>query len=148
MLKRLVVESGIETPTVDDLIRLDRQRKGKRLANQDWTSPLDPEARIAKQKDDRTHLAYKPEHAVDLDTGAIVAAALHPADQGDTGTLPETLAAAEANLAAVDAAPTPEEPAARPGRRSGGGRRPACPGGAPRARPHVGRPPPRTRLAG
>ena len=47
MLKRLAVESGIETPTVDDLIRLDRQRKGKRLSNQDWTSPVDPEARIA-----------------------------------------------------------------------------------------------------
>ena len=74
MLKRLAVESGIATPTAEDLIRLDRQRKGKRLSNQDWTSPVDPEARIAKLKDDRTHLAYKPEHAVDLDTGAIVAA--------------------------------------------------------------------------
>ena len=52
-----------------------------------------------------------PENAVDLDTGAIVAAEIHTADQGDTTTLPETLAAAEANLAAVDAAPTPEEPA-------------------------------------
>ena len=111
MLKRLAVESGIETPTADDLIRLDRQRKGKRLSNQDWTSPVDPEARIAKLKDGRTRLAYKPEHAVDLDTGAIVAAAIHPADQGDTATLPETLKAAEANLAAVGAGPTAEEPA-------------------------------------
>jgi transposase len=90
MLKRLAVESGIETPTVDDLIRLDRQRKGKRLSNQDWTSPVDPEARIAKLKDGRTRLAYKPEHAVDLETGAIVAAEIHPADRGDTATLPET----------------------------------------------------------
>src|ERR671912_1604595 len=97
MLKRLAVESGIATPTADDLIRLDPKRKGKRLSNQDWTSPVDPEARIAKLKDGRTHLAYKPEHAVDLDTGAIVAAAIHPADQGDTGTLPETLKAAEGN---------------------------------------------------
>ena len=62
-------------------------------------------------KDGRTRLAYKPEHAVDLDTGAIVAAEIHPADQGDTTTLPGTLEAAEANLAAVDAAPTPEDPA-------------------------------------
>src|ERR687884_521013 len=67
--------------------------------------------RIAKLKDGRTHLAYKPEHAVDLDTGAIVAAEVHAADQGDTATLPATLAAAEANLAAVGAAPTPEDPA-------------------------------------
>jgi transposase len=111
MLRRLAVESGIETPTADDLIRLDRKRKGKRLSNQDWTSPTDPAARIAKLKDGRTRLAYKPEHAVDLDTGAIVAAAIHAADEGDTTTLPETLKAAEANLAVLDAAPTAEEPA-------------------------------------
>ena len=83
MLKRLAVESGIATPTAEDLIRLDRQRKGKRLSNEDWTSPVDPEAKIAKLKDGRTRLAYKPEHAVDLDTGAIVAAEVHPADQSD-----------------------------------------------------------------
>jgi transposase len=111
MLERLAAASGIATPTAEDLIRLDRQRQGKRLSNRDWTSPSDPEARIAKLKDGRTHLAYQPEHAVDLDTGAIVAAEIHPADQGDTATLPATLEAAEANLAAVDAAPTPEDPA-------------------------------------
>jgi transposase len=111
MLVRLAQESGIATPTAEDLIRLDRQRQGKRLSNRDWTSPSDPEARIAKLKDGRTHLAYKPEHAVDLDTGAIVAAEIHLADQGDTATLPATLEAAAANLAAVDAAPTPEDPA-------------------------------------
>ena len=57
-------------------------------------------------KDGRTHLAYKPEHAVDLDTGIIVAAALHPADNGDTTTLAGTLSAAEKNLAQINAAPT------------------------------------------
>ena len=111
MLVRLAQESGIATPTAEDLIRLDRRRQGKRLSNQDWSSPSDPEAKIAKLKDGRTHLAYKPEHAVDLDTGAIVAAEIHPADQGDTTTLPATLETAEANLAAVDAAPTPASPA-------------------------------------
>jgi transposase len=111
MLRRLAVESGIATPTAEDLVRLDRKRRGKRLSNRDWTSPTDPEARIAKLKDGRTRLAYKPEHAADLDTGAIVAAAIHPADRGDPATLPDTLEAAEANLAAVDAAPTPEDPA-------------------------------------
>ena len=110
MLERLAKESGIETPTAEDLIRLDRQRKGKRLSNQDWTSPTDPEAKIAKLKDGRTHLAYKPEHAVDLDSGAIVAAEIHPGDQGDTATMPATLEAAATNLAAVDAAPTVEDP--------------------------------------
>ena len=111
MLKRLAKESGIETPTAEDLIRLDRQRKGKRLSNADWVSPSDPEAKVAKMKDGRTRLAYQPEHAVDLDTGAIVAAEIHSADQGDTTTLPETLKAAEAGLAAVGAAPTPDDPA-------------------------------------
>ena len=111
MLGRLAAASGIATPTAEDLVRLDRRRKGKRLSNADWTSPSDPEARIAELKDGRTRLAYKPEHAVDLDTGAIVAAEVHPADRGDAATLPATLEAAEANLAAVGAAPTPEAPA-------------------------------------
>jgi transposase len=111
MLKRLAEESGIATPTAENLVRLDRKRKGKRLSNAEWAAPTDPEARIAKLKDGRTRLAYKPEHAVDLDTGAIVTAEIHAADRGDTATLPDTLAAAEANLAAVDAAPRPDEPA-------------------------------------
>jgi transposase len=110
MLTEMAKESGIETPSADDLVRLDRTRKGKKLSNEEWTSQTDPDARIAKLKDGRTHLAYKPEHAVDLDTGVIVAAALHPADQGDTTTIEGTLAAAEKNLAQVDAAPTNEEP--------------------------------------
>src|SRR5689334_12726326 len=111
MLERLAKESGIATPTAEDLVRLDRERKGERLSNAEWASPTDPEARIAKLKDGRTRLAYKPEHAVDPDTGAIVAAEVHPADQGDTATLPGTLAAAEADLTAVGAGPTPEDPA-------------------------------------
>ena len=111
MLARLAQESGIETPTAEDLARLDRKRKGKKLSNQDWVSRSDPEAKIAKMKDGTTHLAYKPEHAVDLDTGAVVAAELHPADEGDTTTLEKTLAAAKENLEAVDAAPTAEDPA-------------------------------------
>ncbi len=109
MLERLARESGVETPTAEDLARL--ERKGKKLSNTDWVSKSDPEAKIAKMKDGTTHLAYKPEHAVDLDTGAVVAAELHPADEGDTTTLSKTLAKAEANLGAVDAAPTAEDPA-------------------------------------
>jgi transposase len=110
MLTQMARESGIATPTTDDLVRLDRARKGQRLSNEEWTSKTDPQAKIAKLKDGRTHLAYKPEHAVDLDTGIVVAAALHPADHGDTTTLQGTLAAAEKNLSQIDAAPTKEEP--------------------------------------
>ena len=111
MLERLARESGVETPTAEDLARLEHKRKGKKLSNTDWVSKSDPEAKIAKMKDGTTHLAYKPEHAVDLDTGAVVAAELHPGDEGDTTTLSKTLAKAEANLGAVDAAPTSEDPA-------------------------------------
>ena len=101
MLTRMAQESGIETPTAEDLARFDRKRKGKTLSNADWESPTDPDARIAKMKDGTTHLAYKPEHAVDLDTGVVVAAPIHPADEGDTTTLSPTLEAAARNLDAV-----------------------------------------------
>lgn len=111
MLKRLAVESGIETPTADDLIRLDRKRPGKKLSNEDWESPTDSDARIARMKDGRTRLAYKPEHAVDLDTGAVLAAPVHHADRGDTKTLPKTIDKTTRNLAAIERAPTTEAPA-------------------------------------
>ena len=111
MLKRLAKESGIETPTADDLVRMDKTRPGKKLSNEDWRSPADPDARIAKMKDGRTRLGYKPEHAVDLDSGAIVAAPIHTADQGDTKTLPATLEVAKANLKTLGRAPIQDDPA-------------------------------------
>ncbi|MGA1087653.1 MAG: transposase [Ilumatobacteraceae bacterium] len=110
MLTRMAKESGIETPTTEELIRLDKARKNKKLSNAEWMSPIDPDARIAKMKDGTTHLAYKPEHAVDLDTGAIVAAPIHAADEGDTRTIGETLQVVQANLAEIDLAPTENEP--------------------------------------
>jgi len=112
MLTRMAKDSGIETPSAEDLARLDRKRKGKKLSNDAWTSPTDPDAKIARMKNGTTHLAYKPEHAVDLDTGAIVAAPIHPANEGDVATLPTTLKAAADNLAAINLAPTQENPCA------------------------------------
>src|SRR5712672_3270493 len=94
-LTGLAKTSGIETPTRDDLARLDRKRK-KKTSNKDWTNPHDPDAKVTKMKDGRTHLAHKAEHAVDLETGAIVAVTLQGADAGDTTTIVETaIAAAE-----------------------------------------------------
>jgi len=94
-LTGLAQASGIETPTREDLARLDRKRK-KTTSNQDWKHPWDPDAKVAKMKDGRTHLAHKAEHAVDLDTGAMVAVTVQGADQGDTTTIIETaIAAAE-----------------------------------------------------
>src|SRR5271157_315979 len=98
-LRGLAKASGIATPTREDLVRLDRKRK-KRMSNQEWKSPADGDARIAKMKDGRTHLAHKAEHAVDLDTGAVVAVTLQGADQGDTATLDETLS--EAGMAVAE----------------------------------------------
>ena len=111
MLERMAQASGIATPTAEDLIRLDRKRRGKKLSNEDWVSRSDPEARIARMKDGTTHLAYKPEHAVDLDTGAVIAAEMHLADAGDTATLTGTLHVAQRNLASLSAAPSSDDPA-------------------------------------
>jgi len=94
-LTRLAETSGIKTPTREALARLDRKRT-KKTSNKDWTSPADPDAKVTKMKDGRTHLAHKAEHAVDLETGAIVAITLQGADEGDTTTIVETaIAAAE-----------------------------------------------------
>ncbi|HYA73114.1 MAG TPA: transposase [Roseiarcus sp.] len=110
MLEHMAKASGIKTPSAEDLARFDRKRKGKKLSNEDWASGSDAEAKIARMKDGTTHLAYKPEHAVDLDTGVIVAAPIHKADRGDTTTLGETLETAKANLSAVGLAPTLDAP--------------------------------------
>ena len=92
-LTRLAETSGIKTPTREVLARLDRKRK-KKTSNKDWTNPHDPDAKVTKMKDGRTHLAHKAEHAVDLETGAIVAVTLQGADEGDTTTIRETATAA------------------------------------------------------
>ena len=89
-LTKLAQASGIETPTREDLARLDRTRK-KKGSNDDWTHPHDPDAKITKMKDGRTHLAHKAEHAVDLETGAVVAVTIQDADEGDTTTSHATL---------------------------------------------------------
>jgi transposase len=111
MLERMAEASGIATPTAEDLTRMDRQRRGKRLSNEEWMSSTDPEARIARMKDGTTHLAYKPEHAVDPDSGAVIAAEIHLADEGDTAPITGTLEAAQRNLARLGAAPCSEAPA-------------------------------------
>jgi transposase len=107
-LTRLAKASGIETPTREDLTRLDRKRK-KKTSNKDWTNPHDPGAKVAKMKDGRTHRAHKAEHAVDLETGAIIAVTLQGADEGDTTTIVETaIAAAEQVEDAQAGVPEPQ----------------------------------------
>jgi len=99
-LTKLAKESGIETPTREDLARLDRKR-AKKGSNQDWMHPHDPDARITKMKDGSTHLAHKTENAVDLDTGVVVGVTVQPADKGDTTTMIETLITAAEQVETV-----------------------------------------------
>jgi len=102
-LERLAKESGIETPTREDLAKLDKKRKNK-ASNDDWQNPSDPDAKITKMKDGTTHLAHKAEHAVDLGEGghgAILAVNVCDAAAGDTATLIDTIVASTENLRAV-----------------------------------------------
>jgi transposase len=101
-LTKLAKASGIGTPTRADLARIDRKRK-KKGSNDDWTHPHDPDAKITKMKDGRTHLAHKAEHAVDLETGAIIGITVQDADDGDTTTIQATLPEAAEQLDAAGA---------------------------------------------
>ncbi len=99
-LTRLAQASGIATPTRAELARFDRTRK-KKGSNDDWTHPQDPDAKITKMKDGRTHLAHTAEQAVDLATGAIVGVTVQDANEGDTTTMVETLITAAEQIEAV-----------------------------------------------
>ena len=102
-LTRLAKESGIGTPTREDLARVDKTRKNK-ASNDDWHNPHDPDAKITKTKDGTTHLAHKAEHAVDLGEqghGAILAVNVCDAAAGDTATVVDTIVQATENLAGL-----------------------------------------------
>jgi transposase len=96
-LKRLLVEQGVENPTDEDARRFDRKRP-KKGSNQEWQSPADPDSRITKMKDTRTHLAYKAEHVVDLDSEFVIAAPIYQADQSDQATLVDSILHAQVKL--------------------------------------------------
>src|SRR2546428_4392719 len=107
-LTRLAKDSGIATPTREQLAKLDRKR-ARKGSNEDWRNPHDPEAHLTKMKDGRTHLAYKAEHAVDLETGAVVAVTVAAGDAGDTATILETLPQAGEHIAQVACTTNNEE---------------------------------------
>lgn len=108
-LKRLAKEAGIDDPTDAELRRMDRKRKGKKVSNQEWESPSDPDSRIARMKDGTTHFAYKAEHVVDVESDVIVAAEIYQGDEADTATVVETARAARENLETVESERTGEE---------------------------------------
>jgi transposase len=85
-------------PTAEEVRRYDKKRKNKRVSNEEWVSPNDPESRITQLKDGRTHLAYKAEHVVDLKTDMVLAAEVRPADHADTQTVADSVVEAQHNL--------------------------------------------------
>jgi transposase len=114
-LKKLAAEAGIENPSDEDLRRFDRQRPNKKVSNKEWASPTDADSRIAKMKDGTTHLAYKAEHVVDLDSDLVVAACIHTADRTDGDTLIESVVTAQVNLARAGSEAVIEEAVADKG---------------------------------
>jgi transposase len=113
-LKRLAAEAGVTEPTAEDLRRLDRKRP-KKGSNKEWESPTDPDSRIARMKDGRTHLAYKAEHVVDLDSEFVLAAEVYAADRPDPATLVESVLAAQVNVVLAGSPQEIEEAAADKG---------------------------------
>ncbi len=101
-LKRLMQEEGLiepsDDPSDEELRRYDKQRKNKKVSNAEWTSETDPESRITRMKDGRTHLAYKAEHVIDLETEVVLAAEIYTADTGDTDTLVDSVMEAQTHL--------------------------------------------------
>lgn len=114
-LRKLAAEAGLENPKTEELIRFDKKRQGKTMSNEDWQSPADPDSKIAKMKDGTTHLAYKAEHVVDLQSSLVLAAEIYPADQSDGNTVAASVLTAELNLARAGSAAEIEEIAADKG---------------------------------
>jgi len=116
---RLMREDGTigpdEEPTDEDIRRYDKKRKNKRVSNDDWQSKSDPDSRIMKMKDGRTHLAYKAEHVVDLESELVVAAEVYSGDRGDTDTMADSLLQARVNLNEANSDVQIEEAAADKG---------------------------------
>lgn len=99
-LDELLKAAGVQSPTAEQRRQMDKKRK-KKMSNKEWENPHDPEAKIIKLKDGRTHFGYKDEHTVDLDTGAVVAVVVQPGDRGDPQSMPQTVKEANENLVSI-----------------------------------------------
>ena len=106
-LKRLAIAEGVDPEDAAALRRMDRKRK-KKMPNEDWENPNDPEAEITRLKDGRTELAYKAENAVDMETGAIVAVTTHGGAAADTATVEMTVLEAGVAVAGLIGEQTPQ----------------------------------------
>jgi transposase len=107
-VRGLAAAEGIENPSDEELRRFDKKRK-KKTSNKEWKSSTDPDSRVAKMKDGRTHMAYKAEHALDVESQLAVAAVIYRGDDGDAETLPVTVELARDQLKQAGAAKQVEE---------------------------------------
>jgi transposase len=114
-LLRLAGEAGLVNPTQEDLRRFDKSRSDKKVSNEEWFSPSDPDAKIARMKDGTTHLAYKAEHVIDLETQFVLAAEIYQANQADTHTLCDSVMTAQTNVNEIGAEEQIKEVAADKG---------------------------------
>jgi IS5 family transposase len=108
-LRGLAAEAGLENLTDEELRRFDKNRPDKKVSNDDWVSPNDPESRIARMKDGTTHAAYKAEHVVDLETDLVLAAVIYQANRTDTETLAESVVQAQINVIQAESPANLEE---------------------------------------
>lgn len=92
-----VISQG-EVPSIDAMKRYDSSRKHKKVSNEEWFSPVDPQAKIARMKDGTTHLAYRAEHVVDTNSSLIIGAEIQSATASDNATLEDSLHAAQIHL--------------------------------------------------
>jgi transposase len=116
---RLMAEAGQieegQKPSAEEIARFDRKRKDKKVSNEEWQSETDSDSRITKMKDGRTHLAYKAEHVVDLDTELILAAEVYHANAADVDTIGSSINQAQDNLLGVESDAQIEEAVADKG---------------------------------
>jgi transposase len=116
---RLMREEGAiepeQEPTDEELRRFDKGRKNKKVSNEEWVSRTDAESRITQLKDGRTHLAYKAEHVVDLESDLVLAAEVRPANHADTQTMADSVLEARINLEQAGSKEMIEEVAADKG---------------------------------
>ena len=97
-VRGLAEAAGVPIENDNDLRKFDKKRKDKKVSNDEWESPNDPDSRIMKMKDGTTHLSYKAEHTIALDSEFILEAAIYHGDEADTQTLAESLQRAASNL--------------------------------------------------
>jgi len=102
---RLMHEADVlpadEQPSDEEIRRFDQRRKNKRVSNDQWVSTTDAESSITQMKDGTTHLAYKAEHVVDLESEFVLAATVQEGVAADTDTLCDSLMEAQLNLDAA-----------------------------------------------